>query len=64
MPFWSGIKFSTSALEFTIKKKTQKNGGPVMILSVECRSISTSISEIRLTQGVIRYEGVSQLYVG
>ena len=31
---------------------------------VECKSISTSISEIRLTQGVIRYEGVSQLNVG
>ncbi len=35
---------------------------------VECKSISTSVSvsvsEIRLTQGVIRYDGVSQLYVG
>ncbi len=31
---------------------------------VECKSISTSVSKIRLTQGVIRYDGVSQLYVG
>ena len=33
MPFWSGIKFSTSALEFTIKKIPLFFDGPVMILS-------------------------------